>query len=85
MAIGLKCGRATPEDLEARDATYAKVQQLIESFSEEFGSVRCIDLTGIDMTTPEGMEEAKARNIHVDFCPKFVVFAAEKAQSLIDN
>jgi C_GCAxxG_C_C family probable redox protein len=85
MVLGLKFGRDTAEDAEAREVTFNKVQELYKSFQEEFGSVRCIELTEIDMTTPEGMELAKARKLHTDFCPKFVVFAAARAQQLVDS
>lgn len=85
MALGLKHGRARADDIEAKNALGAKVRTLVAAFEKEFGSARCIDLTECDMRTPEGMEIAKQRKLHTDFCPKFVAFAAEKAALLLEQ
>ena len=83
MALGLKFGRESADDIEAKTALGTKVRTLVEAFEKEFGSVRCIDLTECDMRTPEGMEIAKQRKLHTDFCPKFVAFAADMASELM--
>lgn len=85
MALGLKFGRERPEDVEAKNALYANVQRLMDAFENEFGSVLCIDLTGCLMRTPEGMASAKERDLHNTLCPRFVAFAAETAQGLIEG
>ncbi len=84
MALGLKYGRERADDLEAKNALYAKVRVLIDAFEKEFGSSRCLDLTGCNMRTPEGLEMAKQRRLHDEFCPRFVAFAVEIASQLID-
>lgn len=83
MALGLDCGRERPEDVESKSLVASMVQRLFDEFEREFGSVKCIDLTECLMRTPEGMELAKQRKLHTDFCPKFVAFAAEIASQLI--
>lgn len=85
MALGLKFGRDVAEDIESRELTYAKIDQLMQAFQNEFKSIRCIDLTGCNMLTQEGREQAKALNLHGDLCTKFVAFAAEKAAQLINE
>lgn len=84
MALGLRYGRERADDIEAKTALAAKVRSLVSAFEKEFGSARCIDLTECDMRTPEGMEIAKQRKLHTDFCPKFVAFAVEKAALLLE-
>ena len=44
-----------------------------------------IALTECDMRTPEGMARAKELDLHNKLCPKFVAFAAEAAQRLIER
>lgn len=85
MAIGLKHGRSKGSDLERKTRTGGLVAELLRAFRAEFGSVRCIELTGVDMSTPEGTAEAQARRLHDDFCPKFVAFAAEKTAELLNR
>lgn len=84
MALGLKHGRERADDLEKKNALAAKVRTLIDAFEKEFGSARCLDLTECDMRTPEGLEIARQRQLHNEFCPKFVAFAAEIASQLMD-
>lgn len=85
MALGLKFGREDPADQEAKLACYAKVRQLVKEFEREFGSVRCIDLTQVDMSTPEGRARAKELDLHNKVCPAFVGFAVEAACRLIQD
>jgi len=85
MALGLKFGRERADDLESKSLVSGKVQSLMDAFQEEFGSVLCVDLTGCVTRTPEGMAEAKARDLHNTFCPKFVAFAAEVTQKMIES
>ena len=71
--------------MERKARTGAKVQALINAFREEFGSLRCIELTEVDMSTPEGAQRALDLKLHDEFCPKFVVFAAARAAELIEK
>lgn len=83
MAIGLKFGRNSADDLESKSLCYHKVRQLVEEFELEFGSSLCIDLTECEMRTPEGMARAKELDLHGKVCPAFVGFAAEVAERLM--
>jgi C_GCAxxG_C_C family probable redox protein len=83
MVLGLQYGRESAEDLAAKSATYARSQQLVAAFRKEFGSVRCIELTGCDMLTPEGLARSQELDLHGSVCPKFVAFAAEVAEGLL--
>jgi len=79
MALGLLRGRDTADDVAAKDALYKVVDQLLQAFQERFGSVRCRDLTGCDLLTPEGAEKFRSENIHSEVCSRFVAFTAEEA------
>lgn len=85
MALGLMYGREDAADRETRDALYVKVDTLLRAFEHEYGSVRCIDLTGCDMTTPEGHERSRELDLHGSVCPKFVALAVEQAARLMDK
>jgi C_GCAxxG_C_C family probable redox protein len=81
IAIGLKHGRDTAE--EDREVAYSHTRALMATFEQEFRSVRCRDLIGVDLRTPEGQEELHRRNIHAELCTRFVAFAAVEAFSLL--
>ena len=85
MAFGLKFGRDRADDLDAKAAAGGRARELLRAFQAEFGRVRCIELTGCDMSTPEGMARAKELDLHMSFCPKFVEFAAREAAGLLDT
>lgn len=83
MSIGLKYGRERGDDNESKAVVYGKVRELFSAFEKEFGTCGCFDLIGIDLTTPEGLEQAKATNLHHGICPKYVKFCAEQAAQLM--
>ncbi|MCE5198137.1 C-GCAxxG-C-C family protein [bacterium] len=85
MAIGLVYGRTGVDDIDSRERVYPKVNQILQAFEQEFGSIRCLDLTGCDMRTPEGMARSKELDLHGSVCPKFVAFATEAAVRIINE
>ena len=85
MAIGMVLGRTGPEDTGSRGRVYPKVSCLIKAFEAEFGSVRCIDLIGCDLQTPEGQAELERRGLVASMCTKVVSFAAQEGLRLLEE
>ena len=83
MVIGLKHGRSEISDGPAKDRTYKLVREFSDKFKGRNGSIVCKELLGFDISTPEGMKEAKRKNIHEACCPKFVKDAAEIVGELL--
>ena len=83
LAISLKYGRTRPDDLEARDRTYARMQELAARFKARFGALRCPDLLGLDLGTTEGMARARAEDLFRRRCDQFVQAAAEWTEELL--
>ena len=83
MVIGLKHGRAEIADVQAKEKTYKLVREFVEKFKLRNGSIVCKELLGFDISTQEGMREAKQKNIHATLCPKFVKDAAEIVEEMI--
>lgn len=83
MAIGLKYGRSNAEDTEAKEKAYAIVDDFLKTFKIKFKNVRCIDLTGCNMLSPEGLQKMKNDNIHKNVCNELVTFAAAEAAKLL--
>jgi len=82
MALGLWHGSVTPED---KDETYKIVREFIHRFEEKHGSIICRRLIGADLSTPEGYQTAKEKQVFVNICPNLVKDAAEIVQSLAET
>lgn len=71
MVIGMKHGHASsnPDDK-------AKTKLLIKEFNTEFknvhGSLICKNLTGFDISTPEGSAAASENGVFQTMCPGFI-------------
>ena len=66
IAIGLKRGREEPE--QPRVQAYAPAQQFYRRFQQEMGSVICRELTGIDLSTPEGLKQLYSSDVPRRVC-----------------
>ncbi len=55
MAIGLQLPRA--KTVEAGLSNYVVVQEFRRRFEAAMGTINCRELTGVDLTTKEGLEE----------------------------
>jgi C_GCAxxG_C_C family probable redox protein len=77
MVIGLKYGRTRADDIEAKMKTAKMTNEFAKKFKARHGSIGCTDLIGCNISTPEGFEEAKKKDLFKQVCPKYVVSAAE--------
>jgi C_GCAxxG_C_C family probable redox protein len=77
MTIGLKYGMTDPQNLQAKEKTKEIGRQFLERFVVMYGSSRCRDLLGCDVSTQEGSEQAKSGGLFKTLCPRFVGGASE--------
>ncbi len=77
MVIGLKYGRTRADDVEAKMKVAKMTNEFAKKFKARHGSIRCTDLIGVNISTPEGFEEAKKQDAFKQICPKYVISAAE--------
>ncbi len=71
MVIGLRHGNAVP-DPEAKAFTKQKILEFNERFKRAHGSLICKELTGYDISTPEGNAAANSEDVFREKCPHFV-------------
>ncbi|MBN2636157.1 MAG: C_GCAxxG_C_C family protein [Prolixibacteraceae bacterium] len=71
MVIGMKHGHAV-SDPELKAKTKAKIKKFNELFRKEHDSLICKQLTGYDISTPEGSEAAKEAEVFQKLCPGFI-------------
>jgi C_GCAxxG_C_C family probable redox protein len=66
MGIGLVRGRS--EDMEEMLRTLAVGQEFRRRFEAEMETINCRELTGIDLTTQEGLEQLMSSDIPATVC-----------------
>jgi len=76
MVIGMRHGHTTP-DQDAKAFTKQKIQLFNEKFRAVYGTLICKELTGYDISTPEGNEAAKNAGVFANKCPVFVKTACD--------
>ena len=76
MVLGLEHGNTAP-DREAKERVYEQVREFAQRFRARNGSLLCRELLGCDISTPEGLQQAREADFVLKICPKFVRDAAE--------
>lgn len=79
MALGVSLGRAHPGDAEAKTRTYAAGSALVRRVEEQFGSVQCRVLTGLDFHLARDRERYH-EDVHTRVCVPLVRAAVRIAE-----
>jgi C_GCAxxG_C_C family probable redox protein len=83
IVIGLKHGQTEPKDKQTKEKNYDLVRDFAGRFRSHNGSLLCRELLGCDLTTAEGMEEARQKKLFTERCPCFVRDAAEILEDVL--
>lgn len=83
MVLGLEFGFVDPLDQQQRTLLLEKTRSFAESFKNEFGTIKCMDLLKCDLNTEEGQLKHKEENHRELVCKKCVEFAAKKLEEII--
>jgi C_GCAxxG_C_C family probable redox protein len=83
MVIGLKYGKVRADDNDAKEKTYAFVQEFSERFVTRNKSLNCTELLGCDLGTLEGRTKMKEQNLSVTVCEKLVKDAREILEEIL--
>ena len=82
LAINMILGRTKPSD--PREEVESKVQELIATFKNNFGSTHCYKLTDCDLGTEEGQEKYNINEVY-ELCDKFVYRTTELSLDLVNR
>jgi C_GCAxxG_C_C family probable redox protein len=83
LVLGLKFGRTRPDDVDAKMATNRRVREFVRQYEARHGSVKCRDLLGCSIDTPEKLQSARDRKLFTTICPGLVRDAAEILEPLL--
>ena len=82
VAMGLRDLHLDEEPEELASRTRTELQQLVNDFAQEFGARRCADLTGCDLSTPEGHEKFVTTGAN-ERCPLFVGWMCDRVAPML--
>ncbi|NIT36573.1 MAG: hypothetical protein GTN49_08735 [candidate division Zixibacteria bacterium] len=85
MVVGLRKGRDTGEDSEAKERAYRLADYVVEAFQNRFGDVSCRELTGFNLSDPAGIEAYRREEVHDKLCVVFVAEAVRLAYDAIKS
>lgn len=85
MVLGLKYGRATLEDEQAKETTYKMVQEFTEQFEALHGSIECRELLGYDLKDPADVKIIKEKNLLSTICSNLVNDAMLILEKMIED
>jgi len=84
MAIGLAQRGISPEENRAEKRKTCEVsRQFMYAFEERNGSTLCLELLGCDISTAEGLAEARQNGLFQSRCTKLVRDAVEIVQGML--
>jgi C_GCAxxG_C_C family probable redox protein len=81
--LGARYGNSDPANTAAREKTYAAVNDLLERFQKEHGTVLCRELISINMKDPGELKRAREEGIFAKRCPLFVQSAGSLLEELL--
>lgn len=82
LALGLRDCRLPEQVTHQPPLTSDRLQDLLRDFSAEFDSRRCIELTGHDLSTPEGHKMFRKSDAH-ERCAVYVAWVCDRLTPLL--
>jgi len=83
MCIGIKHGR--DEVGQPEDKAQGLSGEFLRRFRDEMGSLYCRELTGMDLSTPEGLAQFRGSDVPVKVCLRAVGFTYETVLGLLQE
>jgi C_GCAxxG_C_C family probable redox protein len=85
MVIGLNYGY-TDLTIDVSKETLCNIsKEFIETFSKHNGSVLCNTLIGCEINTPEGLQNARQKDLFNKVCPKLIEDASEIIEMIFER
>jgi C_GCAxxG_C_C family probable redox protein len=82
LALGMRDQFLAERGIEEPQETPDQLRAILRDFSEEFGCRRCYDLTGFDLSTPDGLTAFLLSDIR-SRCGDYVAWAIDRLEPLL--
>ena len=83
MVLGCRYGMVRPGETEAKEETYAQVQEFVRRFREIHGTSSCRELLGCDLNTPEGMARYRENDLGTIVCAECIRSACRLLDEMV--
>ncbi|MEW6516257.1 MAG: C-GCAxxG-C-C family protein [candidate division FCPU426 bacterium] len=83
LVLGLKHGRATAEDMPAREKTYRLVREFNRRFKAKHNSINCTELMGLDLGNPEEYKKAADQDLFRKICVDLIKTSVTLVEELL--
>jgi C_GCAxxG_C_C family probable redox protein len=83
LALGMRDRFLAERGIAGPDSTGDQLKSILRDFAAESGSCRCRDLTGYDLSTPDGMIEFRLSDIR-SRCNDYVAWAMDRLEPLLE-
>ena len=83
MVLGFLYGYDDPQNEKSKLTADAVNDRMMDGFSEACGSCLCKEILGYDISTPEGKQRAREKNLFRDLCPQMVMNAVNVLENII--
>ncbi|MFO8001697.1 MAG: C-GCAxxG-C-C family protein [Marinilabilia sp.] len=77
MALGLHFGPENEGDKEQKEKLKEITGEFLATFEEKHGSLKCRDLLGADISSPEGVRFIRENGVIDKICPAMIQSASE--------
>ena len=85
MVVGLKHAALEPSDAATKAKAYQLARAVLDEFRRRNGAITCRDLTGCDLTTPDGTRQFQERDLHHTLCARLVREASEIVENVLEG
>ena len=83
MVLGFLYGYDDPDNLKSKKTADEVNDRMMDGFAEACGSCLCKEILGYDISTPEGKQRAREKNLFRDLCPQMVRNAVNVLENII--
>lgn len=83
MVLGLKEGQFRQGDKEAKEKTHGLIREFSRQFRDNYGSIKCRDLLGVDLNDPDQLKKATDNGLFHSVCSRYVEGATGILKTLL--
>jgi C_GCAxxG_C_C family probable redox protein len=83
MVIGCRFLKGNQWSPDLKEVTYEKTRDFIEKFKQRNGTIKCLELIGVNLGTEEGQRIADEKNLFREKCAKYIKDACELLEEII--
>ena len=83
MVIGCRFLKGNEWSVTSKEVIYKKTREFIEKFRQRNGTIKCLELIGVNLSTEEGQRIANEKNLFREKCGKYIKDACEILEEII--